>query len=138
MLATQAARLEKKAKARGLYGVFDWMAILQALLPLIGTCKKPVNPAPVNPTPNPTPAQASAWEKAWALKSAAVDNWDGTEYANPTVRKTAVQIRRTNRRDGTPMKKPESHEAALIALDDARTASMSELYSNVLEATHAS
>ena len=96
-----------------------------------------MNPAPVNPTPNPTPAQASAWDKAWALKSAAVDNWDGIEYAGPTLRKTANEIRRTNRRDGTPMKKPEAQEAALIALDDARLAPMSELYSNVLEATHA-
>lgn len=137
MLATQVARLETQAGAQGLYGVFPWMEILQVLLPLIGSCKKPVNPPPPNPTPSPTPAQASAWEKAWHLKSTAADNWDGTDYSPQTIKRTATPIRKERRRDGKPMSKDESQSAAVIALDDARTSSMSELYSNVLEATHA-
>ena len=137
MLAVQAVRLEERAEEAGLLGIFPWMEILQLLLPLIGSCKKPVNPPPPNPTPNPTAAQTSAWDKAWHLKSAAMDNWDGSEYSPMTVKRTANPIRKQKRRDGTPMSKDESHLAAIIALDDARTTSMAELYSNVLEATHA-
>lgn len=138
MLAIQAERLEKRAKAQGLYGIFDWLTILTSLLPLLGMCKPPVQPAPPNPTPNPTQAQTGAWQKAWHLKSAATDNWDGDSYKNPVVNRTAAEIRKSNRRDGKRMTVKESKAAALLALDDARTISMPELYGNVLEATHAS
>ena len=137
MLALQAVRLEDQAQQSGLMGIFPWIEILQVLLPLIGSCKKPVNPTPPNPTPNPTPAQTDAWQKAWHLKSVAVDNWDGNEYSPLTVKRTAAPIRRQHRRDGTPITKSEAHSAAIIALDDARTTSLAELYGNVLEATHA-
>ncbi len=137
MLALQAVRLEHQAQAVGLLGIFPWMEILQVLLPLIGTCKKPVNPTPPNPTRNPTPSQASAWEQAWHLKSAAIDNWDGSEYSPSTIKRTAAPIRKQKRRDGTPITKSEANAAAIIALNDARTVPMAELYSNVLEATHA-
>jgi hypothetical protein len=137
MLALQAVRLEDQAESVGLFGIFPWMEILQVLLPLIGSCKKPVNPAPPNPTPNPSPAQSDAWAKAWHLKSVAVDNWDGSEYSPLTIKRAAAPIRKQKRRDGGPISKTESHSAAIIALDDARTTSMAELYGNVLEATHA-
>lgn len=137
MLAMQAIRLEERAQDAGLLGVFPWMEILQVLLPLIGSCKKPVNPAPPNPTPAPTAAQSEAWEQAWHLKSVATDNWDGSEYSPLTLKRTAAPIRKRKRRDGTPISKAEAQSAAIIALDDARTTSLAELYSNVLEATHA-
>ncbi len=137
MLALQAIRLEDQAQAAGLLGIFPWIEILQVLLPLIGSCKKPVNPTPPNPTPNPTSAQMEAWDKAWHLKSVAIDNWDGNEYSPQTIKRTAAPIRKQKRRDGTPITKSESHTAAIIALNDARTTSLAELYSNVLEATHA-
>lgn len=137
MLAMQAVRLEDHAEQAGFVGVFPWMEILQVLLPLIGSCKKPAHPPPPNPTPNPTAAQAAAWEKAWHLKSVAVENWDGAEYSPLTIKRTAAPIRKQKRRDGRPISKAEANSAAIIALDDARTASVAELYSNVLEATHA-
>lgn len=134
MLAIQAERLEKRAKAQDLRGIFDWLTILTSLLPLLSMCKQPVDPAPPNPTPNATPKQADAWAKAWHLKSAAVDNWDGDSYRPSVVTRTAAEIRKSNRRDGKRMTVRESKAAALLALDDARSASMPELYGNVMEA----
>lgn len=135
MLAFQAARIERKAKAEGLLG-FDFISILTVLLPLLSLCKKPVNPEPVNPTPQPTPTQADAWTKAWQAKSAAADNWDGSEYKQATVNKAAAKIRQQHKRDGSPIKKHEAQRLAVLALDDARTAYMADLYSNILEIEH--
>lgn len=138
MLAQRAASLEKRAKAQNLFGIFPWMEILQILLPLIGTCgKKPVNPTPPNPTPNPTPAQTAAWEKAWQIKSTATDNFNGSEYSPLTIKRTATPIRKAKRRDGNPIKKAESHSAAVMALDEARAAQLVDVYHDVLEADHA-
>lgn len=135
MLASQAARIEKRAKAEQLFG-FDFITILSALLPLLALCKKPVNPEPVNPTPNPTPSQADAWAKAWAAKSAAADNWDGQSYRPATINKAAAKIRQQHKRDGSPIKKHEAQRLAVLALDDARSTPMPELFSNVLEIEH--
>lgn len=135
MLASQAARIERKAKAEGLVG-FDFISVLTVLLPLLSLCKKPVNPEPVNPTPQPTPTQSAAWTKAWAAKSAAADNWDGEGYRPATVNKAAAKIRQQHRRDGTPIKKHEAQRLAVLALDDARAATMAELYGNIIEASH--
>lgn len=132
MLVRRADRMEQKSNVRG---IFPWMEILQVLLPLIGSCKKPVNPAPPNPTPNPTPAQADAWAKAWHLKSAAMDNYDGEEYRPATINKTAAPIRQQKRRDnGKKISKDDARAAAIVALDDARTSELDDLYHDVLEA----
>lgn len=109
------------------------ISLLAILLPLV--CKA-VNPAPVNPTPNPTPSQSDAWLKAWDVKSSAVDNWDGQSYRPRAITKAAAAIRKEKKRDGTPIKKHEAQRLGIIALDDIRTASMPEIYSNVLEAEH--
>jgi hypothetical protein len=132
LLASQALRIEKKAKAEGLAG-FDVISLLSMLLPFL--CKA-INPEPVNPTPNPTPTQADAWTKAWRAKSAAVDNVEGDSYRQATINKAAAKIRQQHRKDGTPIKKHEAQRLAVIVLDDARVASMPELYSNILEAEH--
>lgn len=133
MLAKRAERLDKRAKGTDNYGVIDWMTLLPMLLGLLSLCK-PKNPEPVNPTPNPTPVQANAWSKAWAAKSAGTDNWDGDSYKPAAVRRAAAKIRQQGRRDGKPMKKAAAEEAAILALDEGRTSTMADLYSDVLEA----
>lgn len=139
MISLRAERINKRFKGTSLYGVIDWIALLPMLLPLLGLCKRPVNPTPVNPTPNPNPVQAEAWEQAWGLKSAAVDNWDpqtGT-YADKVVNRTAAKIFRQKKRDGSRITRDESREAAIRALDDTRVDSMVNIYHDVLEARHA-
>lgn len=137
MIAQRADRINKQAKGTSIYGVIDWIALLPTLLSLIGLCKKPVTPAPVNPTPNPSPVQAQAWADAWHMKATAVETWDGSDYAPATLRRTANQIRKQKRRDGKPITKDESFAAARLALDNARTDTMANLYGDVLEARHA-
>lgn len=138
MLAKRAERIEKQAKGTAVYGVIPWDIVLPSLLQLLGNLCKPKNPAPVNPTPSPTPAQTAAWNDAWALKSAAVESWDGSTYSPKTINKTTAQIRKANRRDGRPVSKADGQQAAILALDDARQSSMADMYHDVLEARHAS
>jgi len=138
VLAKRAERINAKAKGTPIYGVIDWIALLPTLLSLLSLCKKPVNPTPPNPNPSPNSAQANAWSDAWRLKSAAVDNWDGSDYAPATLKRTANQIRKAKRRDGTPITKADAIQAAILSLDDARTSTMADLYSDVCEARHVS
>ena len=138
MLAKRAEKLEAAAKGSPLAGVIDWISLLPTLLSLLGLCKKPVKPEPVNPTPSPTPSQAAAWSDAWRLKSAAVDNWNGSSYDGRALQRTAAHIRQQKRRDGGKISKDEAQAAARVALDNARVSSMPELYGDVLEARHAS
>lgn len=136
MLAKRAERLNKRTKGTEAYGVIDWIALLPTFLSLLSLCKKPVDPAPVNPTPNPSSAQSAAWNDAWGLKSAATDNWDGTAYRQATINNTARHIRKSKRRDGNPIKMAEARTAAIAALDEARASEMPDLYADVCEARH--
>jgi hypothetical protein len=96
-------------------------------------------PAPVNPTPSPSPVQAAAWDDAWKLKSTAEGalQSDGS-YSGKGFQKTVSETRKKSRRDGQKMKKSEAVEAVSAMFDDARSSAMPELYSDVLEARHAS
>ncbi len=137
MIAQRAEVINKKSKGTPIYGVIDWLALLPTLLSLLSLCKKPVKPEPPIPVPTPTPAQSQAWSDAWGLKSAAVDNWDGSGYSPVTIRRTATHIRKSKRRDGKPISKEDSIIAAKLALDNARVSPMQDLYGDVLEAHHA-
>lgn len=137
MIAYRASQINETAEGTTLYGVIDWVSLLPTFLSLLGMCRKPTKPAPVNPTPQPTQQQATAWEDAWRMKSGATDNWDGQAYSDKILTRTARHIRKAKKRDGQPITKPESVEAALLALDNARLSEMPDLYHDVLEARHA-
>lgn len=135
MLAKRAEKLGKRTTA---YGVLPWMEILTTVLGLLASCRKPPAPAPVNPTPNPTPAQTAAWDDAWKLKANAdAAREDDGSYAGPAYKRTRASIRKQNRRDGHPIKADAADAAATAAFDDARASTMADLYSDVLEARHA-
>jgi len=137
MLAKRAERIDRKLKETP-RGVFPIMEIFQVIMGIIGMCPKPVVPAPVNPTPSPSPVQAAAWDDAWKLKSTAEGALqDDGSYSGKGFQKTVAETRKKSRRDGQKMKKSEAIEAVSAMFDDARSSTMPDLFSDVLEARHA-
>lgn len=111
------ARFEAAVAAARVVG-FDFTILLQVLpvfVQLIQSCKKQ---PPPNPNPAPTPAEQKAYEMNWFATSSYVSGKG--RYTTTAINQTAREIRRKNKKDGTPITKDESKDLAVAALDEAR------------------
>lgn len=136
MLAKRAQRVESNFKETP-KGTFPFMQFFQMVIGLLGMCPNTVTPAPVNPTENPSPVQAAAWEDAWKIKTKAKQSAkEGGGFGGPAFNKTVAETMKKSRRDGQRMKRKEAVEAVSQMFADAAASSMPELYSDVLEARH--
>ena len=133
MLARRAERLDRKM-TEAPRGSIGFLAIFEMVLGFLKLCPQPVDPVPVNPTPNPTPAQSAAWNDAHKLKTTAKkERRDDGSYAGPGFRKTVAGIMKQSRRDGKKMKRPEAIEAATATFDDGYNDKMESIYGDILE-----
>lgn len=113
------------------------LEIFTIVMNLIKLCPKPVVPEPVNPTPNPTPAQAKAWSEAHKLKCKANDAVRNDGYGGQGFNAAVRDLMKEKRRDGEKIKRKEAVEAVSQTFDDARSSTMADLYGDVLEFNHA-
>lgn len=137
-MAKRAQRIDSNLKETP-RGVIPFMEIFQLVIGLLGMCPKPVTPAPDSKITNPTPAQSAAWEDAWKIKCKAKQSAkdDGT-YGGPAFTRTVSETLQKSRLDGQKMKRRQAVEVVTKMFADAESSSMPELYSDVLEARHAS
>jgi len=104
---------------------FDFITLINTLIPVIGQiialCKKPVPPAPPNPEPNPTPAQQAAWNQAHEMHWLATTSYVGGDpgFRQNAINSTARKIFRSKKKNGEEVSKPESKELAAAALHEA-------------------
>ena len=120
-LADSEARYNAAVGAVG----FDFVTLINTLIPIIGQiidlCKKPVPPAPPNPEPNPTPAQQSAWNQAhemhWLATTAYVGGDQG--FRQNAINQTARRILKSKKQNGEEVSKSEARQLAAASLQEA-------------------
>ncbi len=97
------------------FGFIDLISLIPLFTNLFSLCKKQ---PPPNPVSKPSPAEQKAYEMNWH----ATTNYIGGKerYKNSVVNSAAREVRKKNKRDGTPITKEEAQTIAIAALDEAR------------------